>query len=81
MNANALEIGIQQARPINLVAIPVSKSNWREKVVVIRGVHVHGQNLLMRAVQAGGLFAFFFGFGECRQQQGRENSNDGNDNQ
>ena len=81
VNTNALEIGIQETGPVNLVAIGIHKGNRWKKVVIVGRVHVHCQNLLMRAAQAGGLFPLFLGFGERRQEQSREDPNDRDDNQ
>src|SRR5262249_1404645 len=45
------------------------------------GIHESSHSLLSLAVDAEGLFSLFFGLGEARQQQSRENRNDRNNDE
>ena len=59
---DVIKIGIQQGRPVHLIAMGIILSGGREEVAIVIGIQDHGERLLADVVDAGGLAAFFLGF-------------------
>jgi hypothetical protein len=52
---------------------------FRDEIRVIFRIHPQPEPPLLHVIQASGVLSLGFGFGECGEQHGSQNGNDGND--
>src|SRR5207245_10479409 len=75
-----IHIPIMDVAPtLRKVAVGIRDPPWRQRLVVVLGIHQHGQPLLLHVAQAACLPRLLPRLGEDREEDRSQDGDDGND--